>query len=358
MHPVAPRAPLADPTPAAAARLKDVAARAGVSIKTVSNVVNGYTHVSARMRSRVLAAIDELDYRPNLAARSLRRGRVGVIAIEIPTLRLGYFAELAEQVVEAAARRGYLVLLDHTGGGRAQEERLARGLQPLLIDGAIMNPLTLAQRELRAAASGISIVLLGEREFPGLYDHISIDNVAAARQAAEHLLKLGRRHIAALGLDASPQAGATIQRRWEGLSRTLEEAGVPIDPAWVIPGVDRGRADGLAHARALLARPGTVPDAFFCFNDTVALGAMRGLHESGVRVPDDVAVIGFDDLEEGRVATPSLSSISPDKAGIAELAVGLLADRISGERTGPGQELTVEHRLMARESTLGGMLPA
>lgn len=339
-------------------RLKDVAERAGVSIKTVSNVVNGYVHVSPRMRSRVLAAIEEMDYQPNLAARSLRRGRVGVIAFEIPTLRLGYFTELAEQVVEAAARRGYLVLLDHTGGGRAQEARLARGLQPLLIDGAIMNPLTLARRELRAAASAIPIVLLGEREFPGLYDHVSIDNVAAARQAAQHLLTLGRRRIAALGFDPGPHAGATIQRRWQGFSRTLEEAGVPIEPCWVLPGVDRGRADGLAHARALLAQGGTAPDAFFCFNDTIALGAMRGLHEAGLRVPDDVAVIGFDDLEDGRVATPSLSSISPDKARIAELAVGLLADRISGERTARPEVLTVEHRLLARESTLGGSLPA
>lgn len=350
--------PFADRASGAVPRLKDVAARAGVSVKTVSNVVNGYVHVSPRMRSRVLATIEEMGYRPNLAARSLRRGRVGVIAIEVPSLRLGYFTALAEHVVEAAARRDYLVLLDHTGGGHAQEARLAHGLQPLLIDGAIMNPLTLARRELRAAASGISIVLLGEREFPGLYDHVSIDNVAAARQAAEHLLTLGRRHVAALGLDPGPRAGATIQRRWEGFSRTLEEAGVPIEPAWVLPGVDRGRADGLAHARALLARPGTLPDAFFCFNDTVALGAMRGLYEAGLRVPDDVAVIGFDDLEDGRVATPSLSSISPDKARIAELAVGLLADRISGERTGPAEELTVEHRLIARESTLGGTLPA
>ncbi|MBO0702555.1 MAG: LacI family DNA-binding transcriptional regulator [Candidatus Dormibacteraeota bacterium] len=338
--------------------MKDVADRAGVSIKTVSNVVNGYVHVSPRMRSRVLTAIEELGYRPNLAARSLRHGRVGVIAIEIPTLRLGYFTELAEYVVESAARRGYLVLLDHTGGGRAQEERLARGLQPLLIDGAIMNPLTLAGRDLRAAAAGIPIVLLGEREFPGLYDHVTIDNVAAAKEATEHLLGSGRRRIAALGLDAGPRAGATIQRRWEGFSRTLGEAGVPIEPDWILPGVDRGRVDGLAHARRLLARGGRLPDAFFCFNDTVALGAMRGLHEAGLRVPDDVAVIGFDDLEDGRVATPSLSSISPDKARIADLAVGLLTDRISGRRAGPAEELTVRHRLIARESTLGGSIPA
>lgn len=344
--------------PSATPRLKDVAERAGVSIKTVSNVVNGYVHVSPRMRSRVLATIEEMGYRPNLAARSLRRGRVGVIAIEIPTLRLGYFTELAEHVVEAAGRLGYLVLLDHTGGGHAQEERLARGLRPLLIDGAIMNPLTLARSELRAAASGIPIVLLGEREFPGLYDHVSIDNVAAARQAAEHLLRLGRRRIAAVGLDASPRAGATIQRRWEGLSQAMGDAGIPIEPAWVLPGVDEGRLQGVAHVRTLLALDGPRPDALFCFNDTLALGAMRGLHEAGLRVPDDVAVVGFDDLEEGRVATPSLSSISPDKARIAQLAVGLLADRISGERTGPAEELTVEHRLLVRESTAGGSLPA
>ncbi|MGH7910597.1 MAG: LacI family DNA-binding transcriptional regulator [Candidatus Dormibacteraceae bacterium] len=350
--------PRADGERAPAPRLKDVALRAGVSIKTVSNVVNGYAHVSAAMRSRVLAAVEELGYRPNLAARSLRRGRVGVIAIEIPTLRLAYFTELAEQVVEAAGRRGYLVLLDHTGGGHAQEKRLARGLRPLLIDGAILNPLTLARRELSPAATGMPIVLLGEREYPGLQDHVTIDNVAAAREATAHLLGLGRRRIAAIGLDRRPRAGATIRRRWEGFSRTLADAGLAIDPAWVLPGVDGGRRDGLAHVRALLRLRGRRPDALFCFNDTLALGALRALHEAGIRVPDDIAVVAFDDLEEGRISIPSLSSVSPDKAQIAELAVSLLADRISGDREGPAEEFTVAHRLIARESTIGGSLPA
>ncbi|MFZ0215544.1 MAG: LacI family DNA-binding transcriptional regulator [Candidatus Dormiibacterota bacterium] len=341
---------------APAARLKDVARRAGVSIKTVSNVVNRYEHVSATTRARVLAAIAELGYRPNLAARSLRQSRVGVIALEVPSLGIGYFTEFASYVNEAAQRRGYLLLLDHTGGRHASEKRLVHGLRPMLIDGAILNPLSLRRTELDPAQAGVPIVLVGERQFGQLYDHVTIDNVAAAKEATRHLLLHGRRRIAAIGLDGSRRAGDTIRRRWWGFSTAMEEAGLPVRDDWVLPGVDQGRRDGLASVRRLLAPP-LRPDAIFCFNDTVAIGALRGLREAGVGVPDEVAVVAVDDIEEGRFSTPSLSTIAPDKAGIARLAVELLIDRINGRRTGPGELFEVGYTLLVRESTAGGTIP-
>ena len=338
------------------ARLKDVADLAGVSIKTVSNVVNRYEHVSEVTRDRVLTAVAELGYRPNLAARSLRQSRMGVIALEVPSLDVAYFTELATHVNEAAQRQGYLLLLDHTGGSHAGEERLVHGLRSMLIDGAIMNPLSLRPGELDPSRARVPIVLTGEREFGRLYDHITIDNVAAAHEATRHLLELGRRRIAAIGLDGRPRAGDTIRRRWYGFSVAMHEAGLEVAARWVLPGVDHGHRDGLASVRRLLAsRPR--PDALFCFNDTVALGALRGLREAGVRVPDDVAVVAVDDIEEGRFSTPSLSTIAPDKARIARLAVQLLIDRITGRRTGQGEPFEVGYQLLVRESTAGGTLP-
>jgi DNA-binding LacI/PurR family transcriptional regulator len=338
------------------ARLKDVADQAGVSIKTVSNVVNGYQYVSEPTRRRVMVAVAELGYRPNLAARYLRQARLRVIALEVPALHIGYFTELAEHAAAAAEERGYMLLLDHTGGRHASEQRLARGLRPTLIDGAILNPLSLRREDLEPGRPAVPIVLVGEREFGRLYDHITIDNVAAAHEATRHLLELGRRRIAAIGLDGRPRAGDTIRRRWYGFSVAMHEAGLEVAARWVLPGVDHGHRDGLASVRRLLAsRPR--PDALFCFNDTVALGALRGLREAGVRVPDDVAVVAVDDIEEGRFSTPSLSTIAPDKARIARLAVQLLIDRITGRRTGQGEPFEVGYQLLVRESTAGGTLP-
>jgi DNA-binding LacI/PurR family transcriptional regulator len=334
------------------ARLKDVAQRAGVSIKTASNVVNEYQHVSVQTRQRVVAAIEELGYRPNLAARYLRRAPVGVIALEIPHLALSYFTELAEHAVGIAAEHGFMLLLDHTGGRHAGETLLARGLRPTLIDGAILNPLSLRAEELDPQRAAIPIVLIGERAYEGLYDHIMIDNVAAARDATRHLLAGGRNRIAAIGVGRGPRFGHTVRLRYTGFAAAMAEAGLPVDRRRIVTCETYRRRDGYEGVRRILARGGTAPDAIFCFNDEIALGALRALHEAGLSVPGDVAVIGIDDIEEGRFSLPLLSSISPDKERIARLAVGFLVERIRGTRTGPPERVEVPYELVARESTL------
>lgn len=333
-------------------RLKDVADVAGVSIKTVSNVVNGYRFVSPETRERVMAAVEELGYRPNLAARYLRHSQVGVIALEVPDLRIPYFTELAQHAAVAAADRGYMLLLDHTGGQQEGEQALARGLKPTLIDGAILNPLSLERQDLASPVPALPIVLVGERRYPGLYDHVLVDNVRAAREATRHLIGLGRRRIGAIGLGDAAERGETVQLRHRGFVEAMEEAGLPVDSSLLVTCTEFVRAEGREAVRALLERQ-QMPDALFCFNDTVALGAIRGLAEAGLEVPDDVALIGVDGIEDGRFSVPSLSTISLDKERIAGLAVDLLVDRISGERKGPPQELEVPFQLIVRESTSG-----
>ncbi|MBM0259289.1 LacI family DNA-binding transcriptional regulator, partial [Micromonospora sp. 4G55] len=168
-------------------RLKDVAERAGVSVKTVSNVVNGYLHVRPDTRARVEEAIAELNYRPNLSARNLRKGRTGVIALAVPELDIPYFAELARHVVTAAAERGWTVLIDQTGGGAERERVAAAGIGDHMIDGLILSPLALTAEDL-AGLDGTPMVLLGERVDHGPADHVAIDNVAAAREITAHLV--------------------------------------------------------------------------------------------------------------------------------------------------------------------------
>jgi DNA-binding LacI/PurR family transcriptional regulator len=331
--------------------LKHVAARAGVSVKTVSNVVNGYQHVTEATRTRVQQAIDELHYRPNLAARNLRQGRSDVIALAVPELDLPYFAELARSVVKCAEAIGWTVLMDQTDGLVDHEQLVLDGFRGRLIDGLIFSPIALGADEFERRRDTVPLVLLGERVYDGPADHVSIDNVAAARTATGHLVDLGRRRIAAIGDQPRPQS-QTAHLRMQGYREALTTAGLPDAPELVVEVDQYHRADGGAAARRLMALP-EPPDALFCFNDLMALGALRALHEGGVRVPEDVAVVGWDDIEDGRYSTPTLTTISPDKHQIASLAVEFLAVRLRDGRSEPPQEVMADFSLEVRESTVG-----
>lgn len=329
-------------------RLKDVAQRAGVSVKTVSNVVNGYVHVSPQTRARVEKALAELNYRPNLSARNLRKGRTGVIALAVPELDLPYFAELTRHVVNAAARHGWTVLVDQTGGSREQERIVAAGIRDHLIDGLVFSPLALTADDLETLAEGTPMVLLGERVRHGPADHVVIDNVEASRRMVRHLTAQGRRRIAAIGAQRTAE-GVSARLRLQGYRAALEAAGLPYHEHLVAPAASWHRADGASAMRTLLGS-GARPDAVFCFNDTLALGAIRALHEAGLRVPQDVAVAGFDDIEDGRFSIPTLTTVAPDKEQIAQLAVELLAELINGDREATAREVTASYRLELRES--------
>lgn len=327
-------------------RLKDVAEHAGVSIKTVSNVVNGYEHISQATRTRVEASIAELGYRPNLSARNLRSGRSGVIALAVPDLSIPYFAELATHVIEAADLRGWTVLVDQTRGERAKEQLVMSGIRAQLIDGLLFSPLALTPADLAGRTDQTPMVLLGERIGRSTLDHVAVDNVAAARLATTHLIELGRRRIAAIGAQRASSA-TTAKQRLRGFRMALADFDLTAHAVAHVQ--DFHRSDGATAMAQLLDDP---PDAVFCFNDTLALGALRTLLSRGVRVPEDVALIGFDDIEDGRFSTPTLSTIAPDKAQIAESAVTLLATRLAETPGHPPQKLRAPHRLLPRETTL------
>jgi DNA-binding LacI/PurR family transcriptional regulator len=331
------------------ASMRDVARRAGVSVKTVSNVVNGYAHVSSDTRRRVMTAVDELGYRPNLSARKLRGGRSGLIALAVPDVRMPYFAELTSAITAAAELVGQTVLVDQTNGARDRELLLLGGLRRHLIDGLIFSPLALGAAEIAAAGVQVPMVLLGERVGKASsVDHVAIDNVAAARHATEHLIKAGRRRIAAIGYRDSPNGG-TAQLRAAGYEQALLAAGLEVSLSLCGPTAGFYRRHGAETMRALLDLE-PQPDAVFCFSDLLALGALRTLQECGVSVPADMDVIGFDDIEDGEYSFPSLTTVSPDKDELAQVAVDLLMARIGGH-DGPPQDKTISHRLVFRESS-------
>ncbi|MFI7152101.1 LacI family DNA-binding transcriptional regulator [Nonomuraea sp. NPDC050022] len=328
---------------------RDVARRAGVSVRTVSNVVNNFAYVSEETRAQVQQALDELDYRPNLAARSLNRGRSSLLALVLP-LDVPYFTELAAHVVDRAEERGYTVLIDRTEGVAERERQIVmRRDRSALFDGFIFSPLGLTKDELRDWAGKCPSVTLGEVSVEGV-DHVAIDDTAAARAATAHLAALGRTRIAAIGAVEKPR-GNTAAHRSAGYWQALEEAGLPLRPELTVPVRRYQRQDGRQAMDRLLdlAEP---PDAVFCYNDLLALGAMRAVLARGLRVPEDVAVAGFDAIDEGRFATPPLTSIAPDKERIAELAVTRLLARIEGDKS-PAVHLEAPWRLMVDQSTTG-----
>jgi DNA-binding LacI/PurR family transcriptional regulator len=335
----------------ARASLKDVARLAGVSPKTVSNVVHGYAHVTDETRGRVQRALDELNYRPNLSARHLRAGRSGVIALALPELGIPYFAELARCVIKAAEEHGWTVLIDQTDGLAERERLVTAGIRDHLIDGLVFSPLAMGPEDLRRRIDDTPLVLLGERIQDGPADHVAIDNVAAARAATAHLIKLGRRRIAAIG-DQRDVGPGTARLRLTGFARALRDAGLAVDRRLVMPAPSYHRQDG-AEAMTRLLQLDEPPDAVFCFNDLLAFGAIRTILSRGLRIPGDIAVVGFDDIEEGRFSTPTLTTIRPDKEQIARLAVSLLHERLGSGRDQPPRELRAAFSLVIRESTTG-----
>ncbi|MFD6278359.1 LacI family DNA-binding transcriptional regulator [Streptomyces sp. NPDC060209] len=332
--------------------LKDVAQRAGVSIKTVSNVVNNYQHVTPAMRAKVQQAIDELGYRPNLTARHLRKGRTGIIALAVPEFGNPYFAELAGAVIDAAARHEYTVLVDHTAGLREKELLVSQGFRSHVIDGLILSPIHLETEDLMARTETAPLVLLGEREYEAPYDHIAIDNVAAARAAVRHLVAQGNRRIAFLG-SRTGQERQPAHLRLRGWREELAAAGITPDESLVVVTEGYGREDGATGMAQLLDREDR-PDAVFAYNDLIAIGAMRTITERGLRIPDDIAVVGFDDIEESRYTTTTLTTIAPDKEAIARLAVDSLVGQLSGEPVAEPRRPRPGYRLVVRESTTPG----
>ena len=332
--------------------LRDVAELAGVSPRTVSNVVNGYAKVTDATRAKVERAIAELGYRPNVLARNLATGRSGQIVVVVPYLDTPYFAELLQAIIPAARKRGYNVLIDQTDGDRAHEaELIGRGSRRFLFDGMIISPLGLSQDDLALRDPDLPLVVLGERVSDGTFDHVGIDDVAASTEAVAHLIGIGRRRIAAIGDQPYP-TGEAAQLRTRGFRDAHEAAGLPVDESLIIGTARFNRIDGATAMAALLDRADP-PDAVFCYSDLVASGAIHTALGRGLRVPEDVAIIGYDDIEDGRYSQPTISTVSPDKKAIAQLAVDRLIMRIGS--TGPvaGVELRAAHRLVARQSTLG-----
>ncbi|HET7397090.1 MAG TPA: LacI family DNA-binding transcriptional regulator [Intrasporangium sp.] len=329
-------------------RLRDVAEHAGVSVKTVSNVVHGHPAVSRSMRTRVEASIEALGYLPNISARSLRTGRSGLIGLAVPRISDPYFAEVVAAVIDAAAQRGLSVLVEQTGGDAGRETEVLHGRRPTIVDGLIFSPISVTQDVLDHASPTIPLILLGEHLLASRRSRVAVDNVAASDEAVSHLLAQGRRRIAAVGAKRGSTA-ATAELRLSGYRQALARGGVDPDHRLEVPVHQFSREEGASAVDRLV--DDKVPfDALFCFSDLMALGALSALRRHGLAVPDEVAVVGFDNVPEGRHATPPLTTVAPDLNVLAGAAIGRLVERLDDPSVPESGSIVVPHALLVRES--------
>ncbi len=330
------------------ATVKDVAARAGVSPKTVSNVVNGLVPVSPGTRAKVEAALAALDYVPNLSARGLRNGRTGLIGLALPDLGTPYSAELAHHIVEEAHAMGWAIQIEETGTNPRREFELVSRARANMVDGLILNPVALEESAIRIGGSLPPMVLLGEVSQHSV-DQVAVDNVAAAREMTRALARHGRRRIAVLGAD-STRGSATALVRTQGYREAMAAMGLPTGPELEIACDDWSPSGSAAALSGHLAAGHALPEAIFCFTDSLAIGVLSVLHSAGHRVPDDVVVAGFDDIADGRFAVPALTTVSVDKAAMAKAALKLLTERMADPGRAP-VHVQMPYRLVPRAST-------
>jgi DNA-binding LacI/PurR family transcriptional regulator len=329
------------------ATIADVARAAGVSPMTVSNVINGHPHVRESTRARVLAAMAELGYRVNVAARNLRRGRTGVIGLAVPEIDRPYFAQFAAAVISAAHRHDLRVSVEQTGATRENELAVLALSRNRMYDGLILSTVGMGSADVDHLRVAYPVVILGERIFNGPVDHVAMPNVDGARAAVRHLAGRGCRRIAML-TGAETRGVSVSGLRLTGYRLALQSVGLPYDEA-LVQRMDAMTMHAAAERVRAMIAAGLDFDGLFCLTDTAAIGALRGLADAGVRVPSQVKVIGFDNIEEGRYLVPSLSTVDPDHAAMAGRAVDLLVSRINGDA---GHEEFVSHfTLTPREST-------
>ncbi|MFP6559937.1 LacI family DNA-binding transcriptional regulator [Paraburkholderia sp. B3] len=327
--------------------IAEVAARVGVSVATVSRVLNGHANVRPATRERVLAEIETSGYRVNELARNLRTAESRLLLTMVPDFGNPFYAEIVRGIDGVARQHGYFTLLCDTGADAGRERGYFDLLRRHRADGAIcLDPATV-QHANQAAAEATALPWVACCEFdPGVgVPYVGIDNFLAARDAVRHLIARGRRRIALINSD---EHYLYAQQRRDGYLDALAQAGLEARDAWRVNVncLDYGAG---AEAAAALMRQAEAPDAIFAVSDTLAVGVINGLRGAGRRVPDDVAVVGFDDIALAAQVDPPLTTVAQPMRELGETAARLLLQRLAvPDANVPG--VLLPHRLVVRQS--------
>ena len=311
--------------------IRDVAERAGVSITTVSHVINGTRKVEPATAARVEEAVDELGYRPNALARSMRRGTTHTVGVIIPDIANPFFGDLARSLEDHMFEAGYSAIICNSDGDQAKESRYLEVLLSKQVDGLLL---------VAASQSAEGLLHLVERGTPAVVvdrevDQLSVSQVLVAnhkggRLAGRHLLELGHRDI---GVIAGPGGLGTTAQRLEGFESALEEAGVELSAERIVRGDFRAASGRAAMDRWLSEE--ALPTAVFAENDLMAIGALSAAHLAGLDEPADVSVVGFDGIAFGADVTPPLTTVTQSIEDLASAAIELLFERLRDDSAAP-----------------------
>ncbi len=334
-------------TPTAPVRLKDIAKDLNVSVMTVSKVVRNCADVGAETRSRVLARIKELNYQPNLVARSLAARRTFMIGVIVPDLMHSFFAEIAKGISTSIRPWGYDVVICNSEEDAALEASEIDRLLGRQVDGLILaSAQSPAEQEVfdRIEARGIPYVLI-DRRFPErAAPYVGADDEEIGKLATGHLIERGCRRVAHIaGPEPNPGSG-----RLRGYRAAMEAAGITVPPSYVVQA--RDDESGYEVTRRLLAL-NPRPDAIFGYNDPTAAGAMKAILEAGIRIPEEIKVIGAGNVHYSDLLRVPLSTVDQASTKIGQQAADILVKAIGAKRKKPPATLWIEPTLIAREST-------
>lgn len=323
--------------------IADVAREAGVSKPTVSRVMNGKGETSQETVRRVQAAIVKLGYRPNSVARSLTTRRTLSLGLIVPDLSNPYFAEIAEGAEMAAWEKGYSMFLCNIFGNLDHEEAALRSFEDRGVDGVIICSTRLPEERLLSLLERQRAAVLINRSTSSTAGTIKIDDIWGATLAVKHLHSRGRHKT---GLIAGPRAWPSSQERTKGFLSAMREAGQEVDKDLVVS--CPLKVEGAEEAAGALLLRSPQLDSLICFNDVVAVGALRACAKLGKGVPEEIAIIGHDDIPVAGLVTPALTTLRVNKHEIGRNAVRMLLDRMQGQNR--QMNILVKPELVVRES--------
>lgn len=324
--------------------IHDIAREAGVSPSTVSRVLNGTVPVASTKRDAVLAVVEKMNYRPNVIAQGLARGRTAAIGVVTQSVASPFYGEILRGVEQGLLGTGYHSVF--ASGNWLTEQELAAFdlLSGRRVDGLVVLPGTISDEQLRRSAEELPLVVVGRR-IAGLESQcLYIDDERAAYEATCYLIELGHQRIAHI---AGPETHHDAVERRRGYLRALSEAGLPHDEQLLVAG-DFTEQSGLLALQSLLSR-NSLFTAIFAANDQMAYGARLGLYRHGIRVPEDISLIGFDDLISSAYTTPPLTTVRQPLIELGRAASEAVLALLNGQ---PLPQLTFTTSLIVRESAV------
>lgn len=328
------------------ANIQQVAQKAGVSVATVSRVLNNNATVSPKSRLKVEAAIKELNYEPSMLGRNLRNSESRLLLVLIPSISNPFYTKIINGIEDTAISNNYNILLCETDSNPQRENIYFNMVKNKLADGVISMDPAVNMQKLNELAEQYPIIQCSEYEEGGCIPYVTIDNDVAAYNAVKHLIKLGHEKIALINSD---EKFLYARQRRQGYERALQEFNLSIRKEWIYNTEHLEFDNGIQAMRKLLQQKER-PTAVFAVSDTLAIGALKELNVSGLKVPEDVAVVGFDKISFSNMTNPTLTTVSQPMYKMGCTAANMLINKIKGNNV---ENIILDHELVIRESTMG-----